>query len=187
MHKELINKAIEVLKNKGTLLYPTDTIWGVGCDATIEEAVEKVFQLKQRPDSKSFIILVDSVAMLERYIPSFPEVCYDLIDFAEKPLTIVYDDAKGLASNVLAADGSIGVRVTKDPVCVQLIRGLRKPIVSTSANLSGSPTPTCFGDVSQEIKKGVDFIFEHRTEEIMQRPSSIIRVGKNADVQIIRK
>jgi L-threonylcarbamoyladenylate synthase len=184
---EMIQQAIEVLKKGGTLLYPTDTIWGLGCDAKDEAAVEKIADLKNRPENKSFIVLVDSVAMLERYVSDFPDVCYDLIDFAEKPLTIIYDNVNGIATNVLAKDGSVGIRVTKDPICQQLIRGIRGPLLSTSANLSGEPSPTCFDDINNIIKKGVDFTIEMRQNERCTKPSSILKIGRDQSIQVIRK
>ncbi len=178
---------IELLKSGGTILYPTDTVWGIGSDATNEEACQKILDLKKRPEHKSFIILVDDFPMLQRYIPEFQEVCYDLADFAVKPLTIIYPDAKGLAPSILAKDGSVGIRITKDPTCLKLIRGLRKPIVSTSANLSGEKNPTNYDEISNEIKKGVDHIIKERLNEKMNTPSQIIKIGLKGDVKVIRK
>ena len=182
-----VQNAIEALKTGKTILYPTDTVWGLGCDATNSDAVEKIKTLKNRPEDKSFIILVNSVAMLERYVIDFPEVCYDLIDLSDKPLTIIYDTPKGVAPNALNRDGSIAVRVTTDKLCRQIIQGLRKPIISTSANLSGEKLPKCFNEISDAIKKGVDLIIDERTEELMDRPSSIIKVKQDNTIQIIRK
>lgn len=179
-------KAIEGLKEGKSLLYPTDTIWGLGCDATNEEAINKVFEIKSRPKNKSFIVLVSSVAMLERYVSEFPEVCYDLIDLAEKPLTIIYDCPVGLPKSLLAEDGSIGIRVTKDQICNHIIQGLRKPIVSTSANLSGEPNPKSFHDINSKIKDSVDMILEERWDENMNQPSSIIKIGADHSVKVIR-
>lgn len=178
---------IELLRNGGTILYPTDTIWGIGCDATNEEACQKILTLKNRPENKSFILLVDNFAMLERYIPNFQEVCYDLVDFASKPLTIVYPNAQGLAPSVIAKDGSVGIRITKDPLCLKLIRGMRKPIVSTSANLSNEKVPNCFDDIDLIIKNGVDSIIMERLEEKMTTPSQIIKIGISGEVNVIRK
>ncbi|MCE3297245.1 MAG: threonylcarbamoyl-AMP synthase [Crocinitomicaceae bacterium] len=178
---------IETLKSGGTILYPTDTVWGLGCDATNEEACQKILQIKNRPENKSFIILVDSFLMLERYVPEFPEVCYDLADLATQPLTIIYPGAKGLAASVLAEDGSVGIRITKDPLCLALIRGLKKPIVSTSANLSGEKTPASFGEISPSIKEQVDLVVRERLAENCSKPSQIIKIGKNSSVEIIRK
>lgn len=182
-----MREVVELLKSGGTILYPTDTVWGVGCDATNEEACQKILDLKRRPEHKSFIILVDDFPMLQRYIPEFQEVCYDLADFAVKPLTIIYPNAKGLAPSILAEDGSVGIRITKDPACIKLIRGLRKPIVSTSANISGEKNPINFDEISDEIKSGVDHIIKERLNETMNKPSQIIKVGLKGDVKVIRK
>ncbi len=184
---ESIQSAIEVLKNGGTILYPTDTIWGIGCDATNFKAVEKVIQIKQRPSEKSFIVLVDSIAMLERYVTEFPDVCYDLIDFTDKPLTVIYEDVVGVAQNTLAQDGSLGIRVTSDPICLKLIRGVRKPLLSTSANFSGEPSPSCYDEVSEKLKQQVDVIVKERLNVKCSKPSSIIKVGKDSSIKIIRK
>lgn len=179
--------ALETLKNGGTLLYPTDTIWGIGCDATNDAACQKIMQIKNRPAEKSFVILVDSVQMIEKYIPDFPDVCYDLVDLADKPLTIIYPGARSLAPTVLASDGSVGIRVTKDPLCLKLIRAMRKPLVSTSANLSGEPNPTCFADIHASIKENVDFVVEERLEEVRTAASQIIKIGTDYSIQVIRK
>jgi len=181
-----VNKAIEGLKEGMSLLYPTDTIWGLGCDATNEEAINRVCEIKKRPNNKSFIVLVNSVAMLERYVSEFPEVCYDLIDLAEKPLTIIYDCPIGLPKSLLAEDGSIGIRVTKDPICNRIIQGVRKPIVSTSANISGEPIPLSFHDINSQIKDNVDMILKERWDEKMIQPSSIIKIGADHSVKVIR-
>lgn len=182
-----MEKAIETLKNGGVILYPTDTIWGIGCDATNEEACQKISQIKNRPDNKSFIILVDSVQMIEKYIPEFPDVCYDLVDLADKPLTIIYPNAKGLAPSILADDGSVGIRVTKDPICLKLIRSMRKPLVSTSANLSGEANPSCFADVNQQIKDQVDAIVMEKLDVKNNVASQIIKIGLDYSIQVIRK
>ena len=182
-----MNEIIEGIKKGGTILYPTDTIWGLGCDATNEEACQKILQLKNRPEEKSFILLVDGFNMIERYIPEFHEICYELADCAVKPMTIIYPNAKGLAASVLAIDGSVGIRITEDPNCLKLIRGLRKPLVSTSANLSGQPSPTCFDDIDKSIKEKVDFILKERLTEKMITPSQIIKIGISGDVKILRK
>jgi L-threonylcarbamoyladenylate synthase len=182
-----LEKTISTLKEGGIILYPTDTIWGIGCDATHEEACKRIFELKERPSEKSFIVLVDDFPMLERYVPDFHPVCYDLADLADKPLTIIYPSAKGLAPSVLAADGTVGIRITKDPNCLKLIRGLRKPIVSTSANISGQPNPTCYGEIDPKIKLGIDTILEERLQEKMTTPSQIIKIGLDGSVAVIRK
>ncbi len=182
-----MEQAIETLKNGGVILYPTDTIWGIGCDATNENACQQISQIKNRPENKSFIILVDSVQMIEKYIPEFPDVCYELIDVSDKPLTIIYPNAKGLAPSILADDGSVGIRVTKDPICLKLIRSMRKPLVSTSANLSGEANPSCFADVNQQIKDQVDAIVMEKLEAKNNIASQIIKIGLNYSIQVIRK
>lgn len=182
-----MEKAISALQNGGIILYPSDTIWGIGCDATNEEACQRISELKGRGTEKSFILLVDGFPMVEKYIPEFLEVCYDIVDFSEKPMTIIYPNAKGLAPSVLAADGSVGIRITKDPTCLKLIRSIRKPLVSTSANLSGEPSPTCYDEISETIKSGVDAIVELRQKERMAKASQIIKIDLNGDVKILRK
>lgn len=182
-----IEQTIEVLKNGGTILYPTDTIWGLGCDATNEEACQKIQVLKNRPANKSFILLADSFQMVEKYIPDFHQVCYDLADLATSPLTIIYPNAKGIAKSAINEDGSIGIRITKDPSCLKLIRSIRKPILSTSANLSGESHPTCFKEVNPSILTNVDAVLEERTEEIMTTPSQIIKIDLDGSVKVIRK
>lgn len=179
-------KVIEALKTGKTILYPSDTIWGIGCDATNEEACQRILEIKERSENKSFILLVDSFKMIEKYIPEFPQVCYDLVDFSEKPLTIIYPNAQGLAPSVLAPDGSVGIRLTKDPICLSLIRSIRLPIVSTSANISGKPFPTNFGNIDPKIKEQVDAILEARTNEQLSTPSQIIKIGLDSSIQVIR-
>ena len=181
-----IEQTIETLQAGGTILYPTDTIWGLGCDATNEAACQKIIELKNRPVEKSFIVLVDGFPMLEKYVPEFHSVCYDLADLADKPLTIIYPNAKGLAQSVLAENGSVGIRITKDPICLKLIRSIRKPIVSTSANLSGTPNPSTFSEIAKEIKTNVDAAVEERTNEKMITPSQIIQIDLDGSVKVIR-
>jgi L-threonylcarbamoyladenylate synthase len=180
-------QTIEVLKSGGTILYPTDTIWGIGCDATNETACQRIIDLKNRPEEKSFILLVDGFPMLERYVPDFHPICYDLADLADKPLTIIYPSILGISPSIPASDGTVGIRITKDPTCLKLIRSIRKPIVSTSANLSGQASPTCYSDIDQSIIKGVDAVLEERLSEKMTTPSQIIRIGLDGSVKIIRK
>lgn len=186
MKIEDLTEIVEQLKAGKTILYPTDTIWGLGCDATNQEACDRILHLKNRPATKSFIVLVDGFQMLERYIPDFHPICYDLVDVSDRPLTIIYPGAKGLASNVLAEDGSVGIRITKDPMCIKLIRGLKRPIVSTSANLSGEKNPTSFSAISAEIKNSVDIILEERINEQMNQASQIIKIGIDGSVEVIR-
>ncbi|MCH2224796.1 MAG: threonylcarbamoyl-AMP synthase [Crocinitomicaceae bacterium] len=178
---------IDGLRNGDVILYPTDTIWGIGCDATNDEACKRIIDLKKRSENKSFILLVDGFPMLQRYIPEFHEVCYDLADLATRPLTIIYPNAKGLAQSVLAKDGSIGIRITNDPTCLKLIRGMRKPLVSTSANISEQKSPTRFDDISEELKIGVDHIVKERLNETCSTPSQIIKISISGDVKVIRK
>ncbi|MFY7991544.1 MAG: L-threonylcarbamoyladenylate synthase [Fluviicola sp.] len=181
-----IEPAVEALKNGKTILFPTDTIWGLGCDATNEAACQAVMELKDRPTEKSFVVLADSFQMIEKYIPDFPAVCYDLVDLSEDPLTIVYPNAQGLANSVCAEDGSVGIRLTKDPICLQLIRAIRKPIVATSANISGQPFPTQFSEIDPRIKSQVAAIVELRLNEKRTQPSKIIKIGLDSSVKVIR-
>lgn len=181
------DKLKETLLNGGTILYPTDTIWGLGCDATDEAACQKILDIKNRPSEKSFIVLVDSFLMLERYVPDFPDVCYDLADLATDPLTIIYPNVTDLAPSVIAADGSAGIRITSDPICLALIRVLKKPLVSTSANISGQDFPKNFSQINPEIKRKVDFIVEERLDETCSKPSQIIKIGLDSSIKIIRK
>ncbi len=182
-----IQTYIDLLKTGKTILFPTDTIWGIGCDATNEDACQKIMSIKNRPAENSFIVLVDSWQMVERYIPEFHEVCYELGDAAVRPLTIIYPNARNLAPSVVAADGSVGIRITKDPTCIKLIRGLKKPLISTSANLSGKPSPHTFAEISDQIKKGVDGIIEERLTEQMTLPSQIIKIDEAGTFKIIRE
>lgn len=177
---------IELLKKGKIILYPTDTIWGIGCDATNEIACSTIMELKKRPESKSFVVLVDGFKMLEHYVPEFPDVCYDLVDLATEPLTIVYPSSRGLAKNVVADDGSVGIRITTDPTCLKLIQQFKRPIVSTSANISGEPFPTCFDEIDEKIKAGVDGIVQTRLTEVCTQPSKVIKIGKDSSVQILR-
>jgi L-threonylcarbamoyladenylate synthase len=178
--------AINALKSGGTILYPTDSIWGIGCDATNEDACQRLIKLKERDASKSCIVLVDSFQMVEKYIPDFHPICYDLADLATKPLTIIYPGATGLAKSLLAEDGSIGIRITKDPTCIKLIRSIRKPIVSTSANRSQEKTPSNYHQISDKIKCGVDAIVDVRLTDNMDTPSQIIKIGLDGSVKVIR-
>lgn len=185
-----IRKACKVLMEGGVILYPTDTIWGIGCDATNEEAVKRVFQIKQREDSKAMLVLIDSTAKLNYYVRDVPRVAWDLIDLADKPLTIIYDGARNLAPNLLAEDGSVGIRVTEEPFSQQLCRQFRKAIVSTSANISGQPSPASFADISDELKAAVDYVVTARQNEKPKKdakPSSIIKLGADGTIKIIRK
>ncbi len=183
-----IKKAVEVLQQGGLILYPTDTIWGIGCDATNEEAVKKVYALKQREDSKSMLVLLDNDAKLNSYVDEVPEMAWDLIDLSTKPITVIYPNAKNLAPNLLAEDKSVGIRITKENFSQQLCQRFKKPIVSTSANISGQPSPMNFTEISEEVKAGVDYIVQFRQEELENpAPSSIVKLGVNGEVQVIRE
>ena len=172
----------------GVILYPTDTIWGIGCDATNEEAVRRVYEIKQRQDSKAMLVLVDSSVKVDFYVRDVPEVAWDLIDLADKPLTIIYSGARNLAANLLAEDGSIGIRVTNEEFSKRLCQQFRKAIVSTSANISGQPSPKNFSEISEEVKSAVDYIVGYRQEEMSNpKPSSIIKLGKGGVIKIIRE
>lgn len=186
--REDIRKACEVLQKGGVILYPTDTVWGIGCDATNEEAVKRVYAIKQRVDSKAMLVLVDSDVKVDYYVQDVPEVAWDLIEYATKPLTIIYDGARNLAPNLLAEDGSVGIRVTSEEFSKQLCFRFRKAIVSTSANISGQPSPACFSEIQDEIKESVDYIVGYRQDEPAgAKPSSILKLGKGGVVKIIRE
>jgi L-threonylcarbamoyladenylate synthase len=182
-----INQSLHVLIQGGLILYPTDTVWGIGCDATNPEAVEKVFKLKQRHDNKALICLVADDRMLSKYIKRIPDVAYDILDFTEEPITIIYDDARQLAPNLVASDNSIAIRIPNDEFCFQLLRKFNKPIVSTSANISGQPTPKSFKEISNEVIKGVDYVVNLHHDKICAKPSSIIKLSTDGKVQVIRK
>jgi len=185
---EEIKRTIEVLRAGGIILYPTDTVWGIGCDATNEQAVQKIFNLKNRKDKKAMLILIDNAAKLQSYLDEVPDMAWDLIEFAEKPLTIIYPDAKNLASNLLGKDKSIGIRVTKEDFSRRLCEQFRKPIVSTSANFSGEQTPLNFSEISEDIKSKVDYVVNFRQNELSKpKPSSIIKLGKGNLFQMIRE
>lgn len=186
--EEDIKKAVEVMSQGGIILYPTDTIWGIGCDATNEEAVRKVYALKQRDDSKALICLVDSDARMQRYVRHVPDVAWDIIELATKPTTLILDGATGLAANLIAADGSIAMRVTREPFSRELCYRMQKPIVSTSANISGEPAAQNYRDIDPRILEAVDYIcWTRRQEHQPHRPSSIIKLTADGVVTIIRK
>ena len=187
-YQEDLRKAVEVLQKGGLILYPTDTIWGIGCDATNPDAVRRVYALKQRADSKSMLVLVGNEVRLNAYIQEVPEMAYNLIELSDKPLTIVYPGGKNLAENLLAEDGSIGIRVTKEAFSRALCQKFRKPVVSTSANVSGDPSPSNFSEISETIVKGVDYVVKYRREEMNNpAPSGIIKLGVDGQVKVIRE
>ena len=186
-YRDDIRQAIEVMNKGGVILYPTDTIWGIGCDATNEAAVRRVFEIKKRADAKALITLVDSEAKLEFYVNDIPEVAWDLIKVAERPLTIIFDHARNLAPNLLAEDGSAGIRITKEEFSKNLCMRMKRAIVSTSANISGEPSPKCFADISPEILQAVDYVCTSRRNETHNPPASnIIKLGSGCEVKVIR-
>ncbi|NPA35767.1 MAG: threonylcarbamoyl-AMP synthase [Chlorobi bacterium] len=183
-----LKKAVEVLRAGGIILYPTDTIWGLGCDATNKDAVERIYKIKQRDDSKSMLVLIDNPAKLNSYIDEVPEIAWDLIDVADKPLTIIYPGAKNLADNLIAPDGSIGIRVTNEEFSRSLCQRFRIPVVSTSANISGKPAPGNFSEIDNKIINLVDYVVEYKQDSIQKSaPSGIIKLGKGGEVTVIRE
>lgn len=184
---EDIKKACEVMAAGGLILYPTDTIWGIGCDATNEEAVRRVYELKRRSDHKAMLLLMDSSAKLNYYVQEVPDVAWDLIELADSPLTVIYNGARNVAPNLLAADGSVGIRITQEEFSHKLCERFRKPLVSTSANVSGEPSPANFSEISATIKAGVDYIVRYRQDDLSKAaPSHIIKLGAGGLVKIIR-
>ena len=185
---EDIRTAVQTLRQGGLILYPTDTIWGIGCDAANEEAVRRIFQLKQREDSKAMICLVDSANRMQRYLRQVPDVAWDLVEYADKPLTLILDGAVNLAPSLIAEDGSVGLRVTRENISHELCYRFERAVVSTSANISGEPSPACFDEISDEIKQGVDYIMRSRQNDLSKgKPSQIIKLGLDGQVRIIRK
>ena len=185
--KEDIQNCLNTLREGGIILYPTDTVWGIGCDASNPQAIQKIYDLKGRSSSKALITLVGSEVMLERTVINMPEIAWDLIESANRPLTLIYDEVKGIAPNAIAEDGSCGIRLAKDTFCQQLIQRLGKPIISTSANVSGEETPKDFRSISDTILKGVDFVVNYRQNEATsQKSSNIIKLKNNGEIKIIR-
>ena len=188
MLKEEIEKAFKVLKEGGVILYPTDTIWGIGCDACNPEAVNRIFKLKGRSEAKSMIILLDTENKLPSYVREVPEIAYDLIEYAENPLTIIYSGAKNLAPNTIGKDGSIGIRITRDDFSKQLIQRFKKPVISTSANLSNLASPANFYEVSKEIIEGVDLVVNWRQDDVtVKKPSTIMKLEPDGRFVFLRK
>lgn len=186
--EEDIRKAVEVLRKGGVILYPTDTVWGIGCDATNSEAVKRVYDIKQRDDSKALICLVDSDARLQRYIRKVPDVAWQLLDCCDKPTTVILDGAVNLAENLIAEDGSVGIRITQEPFSKELCFRFQKALVSTSANISGEPAAQNYPDIDPKIIEAVDYVcWSRRQEHKPHKPSSIIKLTEDAQVTIIRK
>lgn len=186
--EEDIREALKTLRDNGIVLYPTDTIWGLGCDATNDTAVEKIFRIKAREEGKSLLILVNGEQMLERYVKEIPDTALQLLSVTDTPLTIIYPHGKNLAKGVCSEDGSVGIRICMDEFCNQLISRFRKPIVSTSANLSGQPSPAIFDDIDNEIIKSVDYVVNHRQDDRQKQSASpVIKINSDGTLKIIRK
>lgn len=185
--KDDMAQAVKILKQGGVILYPTDTIWGLGCDATNQEAVSRIYAIKQRSDSKALILLANSDAMIANHTEGAPDVAWDLIELAERPTTVIFDKGCNLAPNLMAEDGSVGFRLSREVFSSQLCYHLRRPIVSTSANISGQPSPRFFSEISSEIRQQVDYIVRYRQNDTTPAaPSSIIKLGNAGDVKILR-
>ena len=185
--REEVEKAMEIIRNGGVILYPTDTIWGLGCDATNETAVQKVYRIKKKADSKSMLILLDSEGRLPSYVKEIPEVAWELLEAADSPLTIIYPGAKNIASGLIADDGSVGIRITTDPFCRELINRIKKPLVSTSANISGEQAPALFSEISDQIISSADYVVKWRQDDMVKsKASSIIKLGTGGVFTIIR-
>ena len=185
---EDLKKACEVLQQGGIIVYPTDTIWGIGCDATNTEAVGRVYALKQRTDHKAMLVLIDSPARLSGYVANAPDIAWDLIEVSDKPLTIIYPNSKNLAFNLLGEDGSVGIRITNERFSHELCKLFQKPLVSTSANISGLPSPNLYSEIAEAIKNSVDYVVRYRQDEtIGAKPSSIIKLSEDGCIKIIRE
>ncbi|MFP2995908.1 L-threonylcarbamoyladenylate synthase [Spongiivirga sp. MCCC 1A20706] len=182
-----INQSLNVLKKGGLILYPTDTVWGIGCDATNPDAIKKVYALKKRDDSKALICMVNDFRMLGHYVEEVPEVAYDILKNTQKPTTIIYDNPIRIASNLVANDNTLAIRVVRHRFCQELIKKLKRPLVSTSANISGQPTPKSFKEIHADIINGVDYVVKLEKEKVTTKPSSIIKLSNNGLVNIIRK
>lgn len=185
--KEEIEKALEVLKRGGIILYPTDTVWGIGCDAGNASAVKKIYDLKQRDNSKALICLVNNYSMLERHIDNVPKMAYTILDIADKPTTVIYDAPAGIAENLVASDNTLAIRIVDHDFCKKLIRYLGRPIVSTSANITGKPTPKSFKEIDEAVLKGVDYIVNLHKQKNGGNPSTIIKLSNSSGIKIIRE
>ena len=182
-----IQNAYEIIQKGGIILYPTDTVWGIGCDATNAEAVAKIYKLKKRAETQSMIVLMNGEKMIYNVFKEIPEVAWQIIDLSENPTTLVLDKPRNVAPNLIAPDQTLGIRIVKEPFCFKLMEKMKKPLVSTSANISGQPTPKSFKEISPEIIKGVDYVVNLHREKIAGKPSTIIKLTNNSQVKIIRK
>ena len=186
--KTEIENSVRILLQGGNILYPTDTIWGIGCDATLCEPVENIYAIKQRIDNKAMLILVDSLSMLEKFVEKIPAMALEILSLSEQALTIIYPGARGLAENLIHTDGSVGIRITTDPFCRGLLQAFHKPIVSTSANVAGKPAPAYYKQIDISIVSSVDYVVDWRRENREKRkPSGILKVGLNGEIEVIRK
>lgn len=182
-----VYRAFEVIKKGGIILYPTDTVWGIGCDANNEKAVQKVYELKQRAETKSMIVLVNGDRLLHQIFHNIPPVAFDLLEFSDKPTTLVLDHPKNVASNIIASDDSLGVRIVTAPFAFKLIERMKSALVSTSANISGHPTPTRFSEIDPKIIDGVDYVVNLDREKVNLKSSTVIKLTQDAQVKILRK
>jgi L-threonylcarbamoyladenylate synthase len=182
-----IHNAYEVIQKGGIILYPTDTVWGIGCDATNEEAIAKIYALKQRNDSKSMIVLMNGEKMLYNVFAGIPDVAWEIWDLSEKPTTLILDHPRNVATNIIAEDKTLGVRLVKEPFCFKLMERMKRPLVSTSANISGMFAPKTFKEISPEIIKGVDYVVNLHHDKVCKNPSTIIKLSLDNQVKIIRK
>ena len=183
---EEVHNAYEAIKNGGIILYPTDTVWGIGCDATNADAVKKIYELKQREETKSMIVLMNGERMMYNVFKEIPDVAWQIIDLSEKPTTLILDNPRNIAPNLIAEDKTLGVRLVKEPFCYKLMERMKKPLVSTSANISGMPTPNSFKEIDHHILDGVDYIVNLHHDKIAAKPSTIIKLGNNLQVKVIR-
>ncbi|MCG9973251.1 L-threonylcarbamoyladenylate synthase [Christiangramia crocea] len=182
-----IRNCLEVIKKGGIILYPTDTVWGIGCDATNADAVDKIYKLKKREESKALICLVSNFKMLEQYVEDVPEMAYDILKYAKKPTTVIYDKPIRIAENLVGDDDTLGIRVVRDKFCSELIKKMRRPLVSTSANISSQPTPQSFDQITPQILKGVDYVVNLQRSKKSPSPSAIIKLSNDGQVKVIRK
>jgi L-threonylcarbamoyladenylate synthase len=182
-----VHNAFEIIQKGGIILYPTDTVWGIGCDATNAEAVAKIYTLKRRAETKSMIVLMNGERMMYNVFKEIPEVAWQILDLSEKPTTLILDNPRNVAANIIAEDNTLGVRIVKEPFCYKLMERMKKPLVSTSANISGAPTAQSFKEISSEILNGVDYVVNLHRDKVGGKPSAIIKLTHDSRVTIIRK